>query len=145
MIKRFFAFVVLCALVVLPAHAELKVDIVAGAVEPISIAVQKFETVGNVSAKDAEMIRDVVDADLKSTGLFRIVSRDALPEFVEMGKMPDFKLWDAVRAQVLVQAKLSAETGGRYNLEFWVWDVNGREQNLCDGWRILWRMQFMNV
>ena len=128
MIKRFFAFVVLCALVVLPAHAELKVDIVAGAVEPISIAVQKFETVGNVSAKDAEMIRDVVDADLKSTGLFRIVSRDALPEFVEMGKMPDFKLWDAVRAQVLVQAKLSAETGGRYNLEFWVWDVNGREQ-----------------
>ena len=120
MIKRFFAFVVLCALVVLPAHAELKVDIVAGAVEPISIAVQKFETVGNVSAKDAEMIRDVVDADLKSTGLFRIVSRDALPEFVEMGKMPDFKLWDAVRAQVLVQAKLSAETGGRYNLEFWV-------------------------
>lgn len=128
MMKKIFAVLVAWAMVVVPARAELKVDIVAGATEPIAVAVQKFEMIGNVSAKDAEMLRDVVDADLKSTGLFRIVSRDALPEFVEMGKMPDFKLWSAVRAQVLVQAKLSAESGGRYNLEFWVWDIAGREQ-----------------
>ena len=118
----------LFAVFVLPAHAELKVDIIAGAAQPVSIAVQKIEVVGNASDKDAKMIRDVVDADLKSTGLFRIVSRDALPEFVEMGKMPDFSLWSAVHAQVLVQAKLSAESGGRYNLEFYVWDVNAKEQ-----------------
>ena len=128
MFKKILSVLVMCAAVIVPARAELKVDIIAGATEPISIAVQKLETVGNVSATDAQMIRDVVDADLKSTGLFRIVSRDALPEFVEMGKMPDFKLWSAVKAQVLVQAKLSAESGGRYNLEFYVWDVNGREQ-----------------
>lgn len=120
--------IVLFVFMAMPGRAELRVDIVANALEPVAVAVQKIETVGNVPAKDAEMIRDVVDADLKSTGLFRIVSRDALPEFVEMGKMPDFKLWSAVRAQVLVQAKLSAESGGRYNLEFYVWDVAGREQ-----------------
>lgn len=128
MIRKLMIFVALFVMVVIPSRAEIKVDIVAGAAQPISVAVQKIETVGNVSADDAKMIRDVVDADLKSTGLFRIVSRDALPEFVEMGKMPDFSLWDAVKAQVLVQAKLSAESGGRYNLEFYVWDVNGREQ-----------------
>ena len=128
MFKKFLSFLLLCCCVILPAHAELKVDIIAGATEPISIAVQKFETVGNVSKDDAEMIRDVVDADLKSTGLFRIVSRDALPEFVELGQLPDFSLWAAVKAQVLVQAKLSAESGGRYNLEFFVWDVNAKEQ-----------------
>lgn len=100
MFKKFLSFLLLCCCVILPAHAELKVDIIAGATEPISIAVQKFETVGNVSKDDAEMIRDVVDADLKSTGLFRIVSRDALPEFVKMGQMPDFQLWSAVKAQV---------------------------------------------
>lgn len=120
--------IVLFVFMAMPGRAELRVDIVANALDPVVVAVQKIETVGNVPAKDAEMIRDVVDADLKSTGLFRIVSRDALPEFVEMGKMPDFKLWSAVRAQVLVQAKLSAESGGRYNLEFYVWDVAGREQ-----------------
>lgn len=128
MFKKFLTVFSFLAVFVLPAHAELKVDIIAGAANPISVAVQKFETVGNVSAEDSAMIREVVEADLKSTGLFRIVSHDALPEFVEMGKLPDFKLWNAIKAQVLVQAKLSAESGGKYSLEFYVWDVNGKEQ-----------------
>ena len=128
MIKKFFIFMAFVFFSFGAAFAELTVDIVAGATEPISIAVQKFETVGNVDSEDAAMIRDVVDADLKSTGLFRIVSRDALPEFVEMGHLPDFKLWAAIKAQVLVQAKITAESGGKYNLEFYVWDVTGKEQ-----------------
>ena len=128
MFKRILYIMVACMLFALPARAELKVDIIAGAVEPISVAIQKIEPVGNVSTDDTNMIRDVVEADLKRTGLFRIVSRDALPEFVEMGKMPDFQLWSAIKAQVLVQAKLVAQPGGRYSLEFYVWDVAGKEQ-----------------
>lgn len=128
MFKKVLAMFMLAVFFFVPARAELKVDIIAGATEPISIAVQKFETVGDVSSKDSAMIRDVVEADLKSTGLFRIVSRDALPEFVEMGSMPDFNLWSAIKAQVLVQAKLTAKSGGQYDLEFYVWDVNGKEQ-----------------
>lgn len=128
MLKKIFALVVLAAVYVLPAHAELKVDIIAGAAEPISIAVQKFETVGGASAKDAAMIRSVVENDLKTTGLFRIVNHDAFPEYVEMGDMPNFKSWMAIKAQVLVQAKLFAESDNRYKLEFYVWDVNGAEQ-----------------
>ncbi len=128
MLKKFLVVLLMAVACVRPGWAELKVDIVAGAVEPISVALQRVETVGNVPVDVATMIRDVVDADLKRTGLFRIVSRDALPEFVEMGKMPDFQLWDAVRAQVLVQAKLTAQPGGQYGLEFYVWDVAGREQ-----------------
>lgn len=128
MLKKIFALVVMIAAYVLPANAELKVDIIAGAAQPISIAVQKFETVGNVSTKDAAMIRDVVEKDLKRTGLFRIVNHDAFPEYVQMGKMPNFKSWMAIKAQVLVQAKLSAQSDNRYKLEFYVWDVNGTEQ-----------------
>lgn len=128
MLKKILSLFILCMVFAVPAHAELRVDIIAGATEPISIAIQKLETVGDVSNKDAEMIRDVVESDLKRTGLFRIVARDALPEFVEMGKMPDFQLWNAVKAQVLVQAKLSAQSSGRYSLEFYVWDVAGKEQ-----------------
>ena len=128
MLKKILNVLFLFVFFIIPARAELKVDIIAGALEPISVAIQKIETVGNVSSDDAKMIRDVVGADLQSTGLFRIVSRDALPEFVEMGNLPDFQLWSAVKAQVLVQAKLSAESGGRYNLEFYVWDVNSKEQ-----------------
>ena len=128
MLKKIMAFCLLCVMAVLPANAELKVDIVAGGVNPTSIAVLKFETVGNVDAADAAMIRDVVEADLKRTGLFRIVDRNALPEYVTMGKMPNFKLWQAIKTQVLVQAKLTAKSANKYQLEFYVWDVDGKEQ-----------------
>lgn len=128
MLKKILAMFVLTVLAVLPARAELKVDIVAGAANPISIAVQKFEVAGDVRSKDAAMIREVVEADLKRTGLFRIVNHDAFPEYVKMHELPNFKSWAAIKTQVLVQAKLSAESGNRYRLEFFVWDVDGREQ-----------------
>ena len=128
MLKKILSVFMLCFAFALPARAELKVDIIAGSVEPISVAVQKFELQDGASSKDAAMIREVVENDLKRTGLFRIASHDAFPEYVKMGEMPDFKAWSAIRAQVLVQATLYAESGGKYRLEFYVWDVPGAEQ-----------------
>ena len=110
------------------AHAELHVDIVAGGVEPTSIAVQKFETMGKVSNADAKMLREVVENDLKRTGLFRIVNHDAFPEFVKMNEMPNFKSWHAIKTQALVQASLQPEGKDSYKLEFYLWDVDGQEQ-----------------
>ena len=127
MLKRIFAALV-AMVFVLPVRAELKVDIVAGVAEPISIAVQKFETGDGVSTKAAAMMREVVENDLKRTGLFRIVNHDAFPEYVKMHAVPTFKTWAAIKTQVLVQAKLTAESDNRYKLDFFVWDVNGQEQ-----------------
>ena len=115
-------------LVVSNACAQLHVDIVAGGVDPTSIAVQKFETIGKVSTSDAKMLRTVVEDDLKRTGLFRIVNHDAFPEFVKMNEMPNFKSWNAIKAQALVQASIKAEGKDSYKLEFYLWDVNGKEQ-----------------
>ena len=95
MLKKILSVFVMMFSLVLPAHAELKVDIVAGAAEPISIAVLKFETADGVKSKDAALVREVVEADLKRTGLFRIVNHDAMPEYVKMGDMLNFKLWNA--------------------------------------------------
>lgn len=128
MFKKILSFFILMVLVIMPARAELKVDIIAGATEPTSIAVQKFEVVGNVSVKDAEMIRSVVESDLKSTGLFRIVSHDAFPEYAKMGALPNFKSWAAIKTKVLVQSKITAQSGNKYKLEFYVWDIDGKEQ-----------------
>ena len=128
MFKKLLTIIVICVMAVLPSWAELKVDIIAGSAEPTSIAIQKFETVGDVKSKDASMIRQVVEDDLKRTGLFRIVNHDAFPEYVKMGKMPNFKSWQAIKTQILVQTKLYADAGNQYRLEFFVWDVNGTEQ-----------------
>ena len=110
------------------ANAELHVDIVAGGVDPTSIAVQKFETNGKVSSSDAKMLREVVENDLRRTGLFRIVNHDALPEYVKMNEMPNFKVWNAIKAQALVQASIKPEGKDNYKLDFYLWDVNGQEQ-----------------
>lgn len=128
MLKKFLAIFALALLLIVPARAALKVDIIAGATEPIPIAIQKFETAGKVNPNDAKMLRDVVENDLKSTGLFHIVSRMAFPEYVKMGNLPKFKFWQAIKTQVLVQAKLSSPAKNRYKLEFYVWDINGKEQ-----------------
>ena len=110
------------------ARAELHVDIVAGGTDPISIAVQKFETVGKVSNSDAKMLREVVENDLKRTGLFRIINHDAFPEFVKMNEMPNFRSWEMIKTQALVQATLQPEGKDSYKLEFYLWDVKGQEQ-----------------
>ncbi len=110
------------------AHAELKVDIIAGGVDPIAVAVQRFETDGKVSKKDADMVRSVLENDLKSSGLFRIVGHDAFPEFAKMNDLPNFQSWMAIKTQVLVQVKMVAEKNNRYKIDFYVWDVNGKEQ-----------------
>ncbi len=128
MLKKILSVFALCALFVCPCRAELKVDIIAGGADPISIAVQKFEVGDGVRSKDSAMMRSVVEADLKRTGLFRIVNHDAFPEYVKMHSLPNFKSWAAIKTQVLVQTKLTVESGDRYRLEFFVWDVNGREQ-----------------
>ncbi len=104
--------IVNCSLFICSANAELKVDIIAGGTDPISIAIQKFETDDKAATnKDAEMIRGVIEADLKRTGLFRIANHTAFPEHVKMNEMPNFELWKAIKTQVLVQAKLTTESG----------------------------------
>lgn len=128
MLKKIVTIGLFCISVFMQsAHAELKVDIIAGETEPISVAILKFE-VAKAEKKQADVLRDVVENDLKTTGLFRIVSHDAFPEYVKMGKLPDFKSWMAIKTQVLVQAKLYKQSDGQYKLDFFVWDVNGKEQ-----------------
>ena len=67
MLKKILYGIIVSCLLVLPGRAELKVDIVAGNVSPVSIAIQKVETETGVSKSDAEMVRNVVENDLKST------------------------------------------------------------------------------
>jgi len=114
-------------LVPLSARAELKIDIIAGNVAPIPVAVQEFES-APANKKLAGQLRDVVVADLKSTGLFRMINRDAYPEHVKLDEMPNFADWAAIRAQVLVQGRLTEIDGGKLRLEFYVWDIAGKEQ-----------------
>lgn len=119
---------IMCCLFVSHARAELKVDIIAGTTEPISVAVQKIEIASGASSSDAATIRSVVEENLKRTGLFHIVNHNAFPEYVKLDEMPNFKLWTAIKTQVLVQGKLTKMPDNKYQLDFFVWDISGKEQ-----------------
>lgn len=126
--KIFCGIVLLCFAFVAPARSELRVDIVAGDVAPKSIALQNVEVNKGVAKSDADMVRTVVENDLKSTGLFRMINRDAYPQFVKFNDMPDFNLWRAIKTDVLVQSKMTKQKNNMYKLEFYVWDVSSKEQ-----------------
>jgi TolB protein len=124
---KFALCVSLCALFIRPGAAELKIDIVAGDFKPIPIAIQDFDAPAKLKKKAAEL-RAVAANDLSSTGLFRIISKDAFPEHAKMDSMPKFADWAMIKAQVLVQAKMSENADGKYELKYYVWDVAGKEQ-----------------
>ena len=128
--RKFVAFVVciISCFLASASYAELHIDIVAGGVEPTSVAVQKFEPIGKVSSSDLKMLRSVVENDLKRTGLFKIVDHNAFPEFVKMNEMPKFSSWNAIKTQIFVQATVKAEGKNNYKLDFYVWDISGKEQ-----------------
>jgi len=109
------------------AAAELRIDIIAGNVQPIPIAIQRFEFPAGHAA-EARQIREIIERNLSSTGLFRVIPVEAHPRRVGIDEMPNFENWDAIRAQVMVKSQLSLDGPGQYRLRFAVWDITGREQ-----------------
>ena len=109
------------------ASAQLMVDIVAGNAEPIPIAIAGFDTI-DANRKIADEIRGVVENNLRSSGLFRIIDKNAHPERLKFDTMPKFPGWEAVKTNVLVQSRLTRTDDKQLRLQFYVWDISGKEQ-----------------
>ena len=117
-----FALALGCAAA--PVRAEITVDITRGNVQPLPIAIPAFT--GN---KLAAQIGEVVEADLKRTGLFAPIDPSA---FIQRDVSPDatprFPDWTVINAQALVTGKVAAEADGRLRAEFRLWDTFANAQ-----------------
>jgi len=124
-----FAIAFLVALWVLPASAQLRVDITRGNVEPLPIAITDF--VGS-QAQEVDFGRrmvEVVSANLQRSGLFRTVDRSAFIERPEtMGPKPRFGDWRIINVQALVTGRVIQQPDGRLRVEFRLWDVFAEQQ-----------------
>jgi len=131
--KRFAAFFLcLLAFAAAPlsaAHADLKIDITRGVVEPIPVAIPAFF---GASANEAQYGRDiatVVSNDLVRSGLFTAIDPKS---FVQEGDSlltaPRFSDWRVLNAQALVVGKIEAQPDGRLKVEFRLWDVFAEQQ-----------------
>ncbi len=107
------------------AHARIVIDITKGNVEPLPIAIPLF--LGN--SKLGRDIAGVVEADLRRSGLFAPIDRNAFIEKItDTNSQPQFASWTAIKAQALVTGRVVDAGGGRFRTEFRLWDTYGAEQ-----------------
>jgi TolB protein len=112
------------ALFAVPAHAQLQVQINQGQVRALPIAITNFVAGGGSEAEVATQISQVVEADLRRSGLFAPVDRAAFVEkIVNIDQPPRFGDWRIINAESLVTGRVTREADGRLRAEFRLWDI----------------------
>jgi len=107
-----------------PALALVEIDLSKANVEPLPIAITDFA--GEQVARD---IAAVIEADLKSTGIFRPIEKAAFIDKIQgTAGVPRFEDWRIINAQALVTGAVTQEADGRLKAEFRLWDVFAGQQ-----------------
>lgn len=114
---------------ILPAMAELKIDISGAQSEPTPIALPEFYAVDATLDKTSATITKIVRQDLESSGLFRVINENAyLQRLTGIKDTPNFRDWQAINAQALIQGQLEKTATGELKLSFRIWDVYTEQQ-----------------
>ncbi len=107
------------------AWALVEININKGNVEPLPIAVTDFVANGDLGQR----ISDVIAADLKRSGLFAPVNKQAFIEKISNPDQPPrFDDWKVINAQALVTGRVTQEGDGRLRAEFRLWDTFAGQQ-----------------
>ncbi len=127
---RFLKLYLFCLMMfVLPAVAELRIDISGALTEPTPIALPDFYATNTVLDKTSQRITEIVRQDLESSGLFRIINENAyLQRLTGINDVPNFRDWQAINAQALVQGQLEETDLGELKVSFRIWDVYTEQQ-----------------
>ncbi|MGL3607143.1 Tol-Pal system beta propeller repeat protein TolB [Rhizobium sp. G187] len=112
---------------VAPAYAAVEININRGNVQPLPIAVSDFVSNDGVGAQ----ISQVIEANLKRSGLFAPVNRAAFIEKISNPDQPPrFEDWKVLKTEALVVGRITKEADGRLRAEVRLWDVFGGQQML---------------
>lgn len=107
------------------SQARVEIDINQANIEPLPIAVSDFVS-GQAVGKQ---MSDVIAADLKRSGLFRLVQKEAfIQKITNPNATPRFDDWRVINAQALVTGGVSKEADGRLKIEFRLWDSVAGQQ-----------------
>jgi len=111
------------------AHAQVKIDITRGRVEPMPIAVTLFASTTDPAKQVGRDVSAVISADLERSGLFKPIDpRGFLQDLTALDVQPRFPDWRALSAQALVQGAIEPQPNGQIRIAFRLWDVFGGQQ-----------------
>ncbi|MGE3770183.1 MAG: Tol-Pal system beta propeller repeat protein TolB [Bdellovibrionales bacterium] len=127
---RFLFALLLAVLAVSPAHAELRVDITRGNVEPMPIAIPEMIGASAQESQMGQQIAQVVNADLERSGLFKPIKKSAFIQDTDslVKNGPRFADWRVINAQALVSGQVVRQNDGRLRVEFRLFDVFAENQ-----------------
>ena len=127
-------FLLIILLFVFPfkSFALIEVDITRGNLNPLPIAVSPLSIDEN-SRKNFEKllkkknigseISTVVEKNLKASGLFNPLNKDAFLQAPEIANLkPRFEDWNLIKAQALITGKVNF-VDDKLRVEFRLWDV----------------------
>ena len=126
-IKLFFAF-----LLFTEANSVIEVDITRGNLNPLPVAVSPLFSDENTNKnlknnfeiiKLGEKISEVVENNLKTTGLFNPIEKKAFLQKPDVAHLkPRFEDWALIKSQALVTGQIKLENE-KLRVEFRLWDV----------------------
>jgi TolB protein len=113
-----------------PAHAEIRVDITRGNVEPMPIAIPDLVGAAGQEAQMGQNIASVVNANLERSGLFKPIQKGAfIQDAASLARTgPRFADWRVINAQALVSGQVVRQNDGRLRVEFRLFDVFAEQQ-----------------
>lgn len=114
---------------VLPAQAQLEIDITKGNLDPVPIAVPDF-IAGTAAERDfGQKVAEVIRADLERSGLFRSLDPASFLETqTNIDYKPTFADWRVIKADALVSGRIRQESESRILVEFRLWDIFAGQQ-----------------
>ena len=132
MMIRIKLFVIFLLFITKQAHSLIEVDITRGNLNPLPIAVsplfsdsesnQKLENKTGLN-KIGEKISDVVENNLKRTGLFNPLDRNAFLQNPDVAHLkPRFEDWKLIKTQALITGQVRF-IDDKLRVEFRLWDV----------------------
>jgi len=120
----------LTILLVQHAQAQLEIDITAGKLEALPIAVSPFHPDRPELSDFARNIPQIIASNLEGSGLFDPLNRNSFiqtPGSIH-NDQPRFGEWRAINAQALVSGTVTKTDDGRTRVEFRLWDVFTQQQ-----------------
>lgn len=135
--KKFLTAVFLFLAVASSVRAELSIDITGARSEPMATALPVFSAADKKAADFSRKITGVIQSDLESSGLFRILdSFSYLQRFKNIDDSPKFVDWQAISAEALIQGAVEYVNAKQIKISVRLWDVPAAQEMYSSSFEI---------
>jgi TolB protein len=126
---RIQVYLMLLALLAVPARAAITIEITEGVEGAIPVGVVAFDSSG-VDAKLGDEIAGIVTNNLNRSGVFKVLDRAKNPSSPHYGKDVKYDEWRGAGQEYLVVGRVFAKQPGELDIQFQLLDVLKQKQML---------------